>query len=171
MICTSIGPRNQGRYWQVPSMKLAAFGMCYMTLLSATKSWMVHTCQSAPTCVTVASLAPNITDLVVSFFSFLSYLLSSLIRSPFSLMTATLPLHQACTCPSPRAVHDFHFTSVLCTSMLLSFIYHMPHVNPSLFIKAVPSLWQCLMHALLRLDRVGIGIDSIDREIALRVIL
>ena len=49
-------------------------------------------------------------------------------------------------CPLPRAVHDFHFTPVLCTSMLLLFIYHMPHVNLSPFIKAVPSLWQCLMH-------------------------
>ena len=63
------------------------------------------------------TLAPNITNL---FFSFsLSYLFSWLIRSPFSLMTAMLPSHQACACPLPRAVHDFHFTSVLCTPMLL----------------------------------------------------
>ena len=93
------------------------------------------------------TLAPNITDLSFHFLlSFLSYLLSWLIRSPL------VPWQLRClrTRPTP-ALHLVQYTisishSVLCTSMLLSFIYHMPHVILSLFIKAVPSLWQCLMH-------------------------
>ena len=65
------------------------------------------------------SLEPNIMDLWFSF-CFLSYLLSWLIRFyPFSLMTATLSSYQACTCPLPHVVHNFHFTLVLCTPMLL----------------------------------------------------
>ena len=55
-------------------------------------------------------------------------------------MTAMLPLHQACACPLPRAVHDFHVTSVLCTSMLLH------SFTTCLMLTFHLSLWQCLMH-------------------------
>ena len=130
---------QQGMSWN--AFLCTAVGVCKKLATGAIKKLVVHT---AANCYS-RSLAPNITDLVD--FSLVSYLLSWPIRSPFSFMTATLPSHQACACPLPRAVHDFHITSVLCTSMLLSFISHMPHVNLSLFIKAVPSLWQCLMHS------------------------
>ena len=86
------------------------------------------------------TLAPNITDLS---FHFLFFLILSLVltdKIPFSLMTAMLPSHQACACPLPRAVHDFHFTSVLCTSMLL-------HSFPTcLMLTSHLSLRQCLLY-------------------------
>ena len=85
------------------------------------------------------SLAPKHNRLTIFFLLLiLSLLLTD--KIPFSFMTATLPSHQACACPLPRAVHNFNITSVLCTSMLLiSFttclmlIFHL-------------SLRQCLLH-------------------------
>ena len=81
------------------------------------------------------SLAPNITDLVVSFFFFLSYLLSWLIRFPFSLMTATLPSHQAYACCTTPISHQ-------CCALLCFF-----HSFPTcLMLTFHSSLRQCLLY-------------------------
>ena len=65
------------------------------------------------------SLAPNICNRLTIFFLLLTLSLVLIDKILFSLMTAMLSSHQAYACPLPHAVHNFHFTSVLCTSMLL----------------------------------------------------